>query len=105
MNNNKDLELILSKCDEANQKKIQVIKNEKILATIADRISLCNPDKLFIQTGTEEDNEYIKKMTLETGEEENLKMKGHTVHFDPPGEQGRVVKQTYAIADEGVYTS
>ncbi len=32
-------------------------------------------------------------------------MKGHTIHFDPPAEQGRVVKQTYAIEDEGVYVS
>ena len=105
MSTNKELALILSKCDEANRKKIQVIKNRDILSKIAERIKLCNPDNLFIQTGTDEDKEYVKKMVLEVGEEEKLKMEGHTIHFDPPNEQGRVVKQTYAIEDEGVYTS
>ncbi|MEA3500438.1 MAG: phosphoenolpyruvate carboxykinase domain-containing protein [Candidatus Marinimicrobia bacterium] len=100
-----NLELILSKCDQANKDKIKIIKNEDILAKIADTIKLCDPDNLFIQTGTEEDKEYVKKMTLETGEEEKLKMKGHTIHFDPPYEQGRIVDQTYAIEDKGVYTS
>ncbi len=105
MSDNKYLALILSKCDESNATKIQSIKNQDILTKIADRIELCNPDNLFIHTGNAEDCEFIKKMALKVGEEAKLAMEGHTIHFDPPTEQGRVVKQTYAIEDEGVYTS
>ncbi len=105
MSENKALELILSKCDEKNQKKIKLISNIDILNKIASRIELCNPKDVFIHSGSEEDYEYIKKMCLETGEESPLAMEGHTIHFDPPTEQGRIVKQTYAIEDEGMFTS
>ncbi len=105
MTENKALELILSKCDEKNQKKIKLISNADILNKIANRIELCNPKDVFIHSGSEEDYEYIKKMCLETGEESPLVMEDHTIHFDPPAEQGRIVNQTYAIEDEGMFTS
>ena len=105
MSKDNNLKHILSKCDHLNETRINKINNEDILATIAKRVELCNPESIFIHTGSEEDCEYIKKMALETGEEETLTMEGHTIHFDPIAEQGRVVKKTYAIEDEGVYTS
>ena len=105
MSDNKDLAIILSKCDETNKAKVMIVKNQDLLAKIASRIELCNPKDIFIHTGSAEDCEYIKKMSLETGEEEPLALAGHTIHFDPPTEQGRVVKQTYAVEDEGMYVS
>lgn len=105
MSENKDLTIILSKCDEANKAKVQAVKNPELLAKIANRIELCNPKDVFIHTGSDEDCEHIKKMSLEAGEEAPLAMEGHTIHFDPPNEQGRIVKQTYVIEDEGMYTS
>ena len=105
MSENKALELILSKCDEKSQEKIKLISNADILNKIANRIELCNPKDVFIHSGSEEDYEYIKKMSLEAGEESPLAMEGHTIHFDPPTEQGRIVNQTYAIEDEGTFTS
>ena len=105
MTEKNSLELILSKCDDASKAKIEKIKNTDILATIANRIELCDPEKVHIHTGSDEDKAYVRKMVLEVGEEQELKMKGHTLHFDAPNEQGRIVKQTYAIEDEGVYTS
>ncbi|MCK5260383.1 MAG: hypothetical protein KAJ70_04915 [Candidatus Omnitrophica bacterium] len=103
MSENKDLTIILSKCGEANKAKIMAVKNQELLAKIASRIGLCNPKDLFIHTGSAEDFEYIKKMSLEAGEEMPLAMGGHTIHFDPPAEQGRVVKQTYVVEDEDMY--
>ena len=105
MTENKNLALILSKCDDSNKGKIRQISNIDILATIVNRIELCNPKDIFVHTGSDADCAYIKKMALEVGEETKLAMGGHTIHFDPPSEQGRVVKQTYAVEDEGVYTS
>ena len=90
----KRLNSFLSKCDEKSQEKIKLISNADILNKIASRIELCNPKDVFIHSGSEEDSEYIKKMCLETGEEADLAMEGHTIHFDPPKEQGRIVAQT-----------
>jgi len=39
-------------------------------------------------------------MSLEAGEESPLAMKDHTLHFDLPEDQGRMVDQTYYIANE-----
>ena len=100
-----DLELILSKCDEHNKGKLKQITHPEILAVIADRIKLCNPGSVFIHTGSDVDRMHVKQNALAAGEEEPLAMKGHTIHFDPPAEQGRVVKQTYAIQDKGMYIS
>lgn len=105
MLNNNDLDVIFSKCDEANQAKIKGLKNQELLAKIANRIELCNPKDLFIHTGSAEDCGHVRKMSLAVGEEEPLAMDGHTIHFDLPAEQGRIVKQTYAIEDEGMYVS
>ena len=100
MTENKNLALILSKCDDSNKGKIRQISNIDILATIVNRIELCNPKDIFVHTGSDADCAYIKKMALEVGEETKLAMGGHTIHFDPPSEQGRVVKQTYAVETE-----
>ncbi len=105
MSENRALDLILSKCDEKSCEKIKLIKNVDILNKIASRIELCNPKDIFVHSGSEEDFQYIKDMCLKTGEESKLNMEGHTIHFDPPKEQGRIVAQTYSIEDEGMFTS
>jgi phosphoenolpyruvate carboxykinase (GTP) len=101
----RDLTPIISLCDEHNQGKLCQITNETLIDRILERIELCNPAQIFIHTGSDADCEHIRKMALEEGEEEKLAMENHTIHFDPPTEQGRVVKQTYAIEDDGDYTS
>ena len=40
-------------------------------------------------------------MSLDKGEEKTLAMKDHTIHFDLPEEQGRIVDRTYYIINEG----
>ena len=89
-----------SKCDAANLEKISKIKNEEALLKIANAIAMCEPDSVFFITGSREDAEYIKKRSLETGEEKKLAIKDHTIHFDLPQDQGRLVKQTFYIVNE-----
>ena len=81
--------------------KIKENSNVDILNKIADRIELCNPKDVFIHSGSEEDSEYVKKMCLETGEETDLAMEGHTIHFDLKEEQGRIIDRTFYISNEG----
>lgn len=88
------------KMDEANFLKISKMKNEGILLQIANSIALCNPASVFLNTGSSEDNKYIKQLALENKEEEKLPAKYHTVHFDLKEEQGRIIDRTFYIYDD-----
>jgi phosphoenolpyruvate carboxykinase (GTP) len=91
--------------DSDNMAKLSKIKNEEALLKVANAISMCEPKSVFIDTGSKEDIEKIKAMSLEKREEEKLAMKDHTIHFDLPQDQARLVKQTFYIVNEGEKTS
>ena len=77
------------------------IRTEEALLKIANAIAMCEPDKVFITTGSPADMRAVRKMSLEKGEETALAMKKHTVHFDLPEEQGRIVDRTYYVVNPG----
>ncbi|MCG6909592.1 MAG: phosphoenolpyruvate carboxykinase (GTP) [Deltaproteobacteria bacterium] len=79
--------------------RLKPITNPDILINIANAAVMCDPDAVFINTGSEEDRRFIRNMALEKGEEAPLKMKDHTIHFDLKDEQGRIIDRTYYIAD------
>jgi phosphoenolpyruvate carboxykinase (GTP) len=93
------------KLDAASLAKLDKIKTEEALIKIANAIAFCQPDSVFITTGSPEDGAAIRKMSLEKGEEKPLAMDGHTIHYDLPQEQGRIVDRTFYIVNEGVETS
>jgi len=93
------------KMDQQNLSKISQIKNSEVLFKIANAISMCNPDQVFINTGSEEDISYIRDLAIKKGEESKLLMKDHTIHFDLKEEQGRIVNQTFYIANEDEHVS
>jgi len=87
--------------DAPNREKLAKVKNEEALLKIANAISMCKPDKVFIDTGSEEDIQWIRDYSIEKGEEKKLAKEGHTIHFDLPQDQARLVNQTYYIINEG----
>lgn len=91
--------------DAQNLAKLERIKNEEARLKIANAIAMCEPDYVFIDTGSPEDVDTIRKWALEWGEEEPLALPKHTVHFDLPQDQARLVKQTFYIVNEGEKTS
>jgi phosphoenolpyruvate carboxykinase (GTP) len=93
--------LFEQKMDATQLDRIKKFKNEEILLKIANAVSMCRPDKIFINTGSEEDRQYIRNMALSKGEEKKLTMEGHTIHFDLKEEQGRIIDRTFYIANEG----
>ncbi len=92
--------LFESKLDDANLVKIKTIKNEDALLKIANAIAMCDPDNVFIITESRDDAAYVKEQSLKTGEEKKLAIKNHTIHYDLPEDQGRLVKQTFYIVNE-----
>ncbi|WP_035238014.1 phosphoenolpyruvate carboxykinase (GTP) [Desulfobacter vibrioformis] len=87
------------KLDSTQSAKMARIKHPEVRIRIANAIALCRPSKVFINTGSDEDKDAIRKIALERGEERPLAMAGHTIHFDLAGEQGRIVDRTYYIAE------
>ena len=89
------------KIDSENRSKLEKITNEEALIKIANAISMCQPDSVFINTGSAEDVQWIRDYSLRQGEEKKLVKDGHTIHFDLPQDQARLVKQTFYIINEG----
>ncbi|MFC1885628.1 phosphoenolpyruvate carboxykinase (GTP) [Thermodesulfobacteriota bacterium] len=87
--------------DEDNLSKIRQIHNQQALLIIANAISMCKPESVFINTGSEDDLKFIRELSLTKGEEAPLPMENHTIHFDLKEEQGRIVDRTSYIIDEG----
>ncbi len=93
--------VIEKKLDTPNREKLSLIKNEEALIKIANAIKMCQPDAVFINTGNDLDVQWIRDHSLEKGEEKKLSKKGHTIHFDLPKDQARLVNQTFYIINEG----
>jgi phosphoenolpyruvate carboxykinase (GTP) len=94
-------DVIKKKMDKANLDKLSRIKNPEILKKMSNAIVLCEPDSVFINTGNDEDRQFIREYSLEKKEEATLPMKGHTIHYDLKEEQGRIVDRTFYIYNEG----
>jgi phosphoenolpyruvate carboxykinase (GTP) len=90
-----------SRLDSTHLSRIQYIKNPEILIKIANAIVMCDPDNIFINTGTSEDKQFIRDLCIQKCEESTLTMKNHTIHYDLKDEQGRIIDRTFYISNEG----
>jgi phosphoenolpyruvate carboxykinase (GTP) len=93
--------LLDTQLDQTNKEKLAKITNEEALIKIANAISICKPDSVFINTGNQADVQWIRDYAIKKGEEKPLAKKGHTIHFDLPEDQARLVNQTYYIINAG----
>ncbi len=94
-------EFIKSKMDSENVTKLGRITNPDVILKIANAASMCAPDSIFINTGSEADRRLIRYLALKNKEEAPLAMPDHTIHYDLKDEQGRIIDRTYYIANEG----
>jgi phosphoenolpyruvate carboxykinase (GTP) len=92
--------LFEDKLDSTQLERIRHFSNPIVLKKIANAISLCDPERVFINTGSDEDLQFICQLALNKGEEAPLPMDGHTIHFDLKEEQGRIIDRTYYIAND-----
>ena len=82
--------LFQKKMDKENLGKIGKIQNEEALLKVANAIAMCDPESAWVDTGSPEDVEQIRKWSVEKGEEAPLAMDGHTIHYDLAKEQARL---------------
>jgi phosphoenolpyruvate carboxykinase (GTP) len=92
--------ILKGKLDEANLNKLAPITHGDALIKIANAIQICKPQAVFVNSGSEEDVEVIKEIGLRKREEAPLAKHGHTIHFDLPADQARLVNQTFYIINE-----
>ncbi len=97
--------IIGDKLDAGNLAKLDKIKTDDALIKIANAIQLCKPDSVFVTTGSPEDMAATRKFSIDKGEEKPLALQDHTIHYDLPEEQGRIVDRTFYIVNEGEETS
>jgi phosphoenolpyruvate carboxykinase (GTP) len=89
-----------SKMDEESLARIGKIKSEDALLKVANAIAMCEPDRAWVDTGSEADRATVRRWSIEKGEEAPLAMDGHTIHYDLPKEQARIVDRTFYIVNE-----
>ncbi len=92
--------LFAAALDSANRTKLAKIQSEEALVRIANALAMCRPETVFVIDSSRADREACRRMSLEGGEESPLAMPDHTIHFDLPEDQGRMVDQTFYIANE-----
>ena len=88
--------------DEENSQKLMKIDNPELHQFIAKYVELCNPDKVFVCTDSPEDIRYVRQEAIRAGEEKELALEGHTVHFDGYHDQARDKGNTKFLLPEGV---
>lgn len=85
--------------DTGNLAKLKRIHNPDVLLRIANAIAMCEPQSVFVVSDSAADVKACKELALKRGEEKPLRLKDHTIHFDLPEDQGRMVDQTFYIAN------
>jgi phosphoenolpyruvate carboxykinase (GTP) len=93
--------LFKKRLDEDHLSRIQTLSHPDILIKIANAIAMCDPARVYINTGSEADRQFIRQLALNKGEEAILPMEGHTIHYDLKEEQGRIIDRTFYIANPG----
>lgn len=93
------MQILEKKMDDSNLEKIRQIKCKAAVIKIANAAVMCEPDSVFINSGSPEDRQFVRDLSLEKGEESKLAMDKHTIHFDLKEEQGRITDRTYYMAE------
>jgi phosphoenolpyruvate carboxykinase (GTP) len=87
-------EILQSKLESGELKKLERIDNPGILEFVATYIDVCGPDRVFVCTDSAEDIAFVREEAVRSGEERKLKIAGHTIHFDNYYDQGRDKQNT-----------
>ncbi|MFQ6114604.1 MAG: phosphoenolpyruvate carboxykinase (GTP) [bacterium] len=94
--------LLRTRLGQEGYQRLIRIDNRELHQFIAKYVELCNPDKVFVCTDSDDDIDYIRQSAIRNGEESKLAIEGHTVHFDSYYDQARDRKNTNILVPKGV---
>lgn len=102
----KYLEFLKEKLDKDNFLRLIHLDNPYIIDFVGEFTEICQPEKVIVVGDKKEDIEFIKKISIEKGEEIPLTKPGQTVHFDGYYDQARDKKNTrYLLYENYKYSS
>lgn len=81
--------------------KLLAIPNRDVHRFVAKSVELCEPMKVFVCTDAQEDIDYIRRNAIARGEETELAIDTHSVHFDGFFDQARDVASTKYLVPKG----
>ncbi|MDI6810232.1 MAG: phosphoenolpyruvate carboxykinase (GTP) [archaeon] len=102
MKDERTLEMLKVRLGEDNYRKLAKIDNPGLHQFIATYVELCKPDSVFVCADSEEEIHDIRQEAIRTGEEMELAIEGHTVHFDGYHDQARDKENTKFLLPDGV---
>ncbi len=83
--------------------KLLAIPNRNVHRFVAKAVELCEPMKVFVTTDAKEDIDYIRRNAIARGEETELAIDTHSVHYDGFFDQARDIGSTKFLVPEGEY--
>ena len=87
--------------DKIDLQKLEKLNNQHVIKVVEEAIQLCKPGKVTVITDLKEDINYVRELALTFDEEKELKMEGHTIHFDGYDDQARDKEHTkYLLSKE-----
>jgi phosphoenolpyruvate carboxykinase (GTP) len=97
------LDFLRDKLDSEHFERLAAIENEKLFRFVAEAIELCEPEAVYVCTEEKKDIDYVRKQAIASGEELELAINGHTVHFDGFYDQARDKKNTKYLLPRDVH--
>jgi len=81
--------------------KLLAIPNQDVHRFVAKAVNLCEPMNVFVCTDAQEDIDYIRRNAIARGEETELAIDTHSVHFDGFFDQARDKASTKYLVPKG----
>jgi len=82
-------DVLKAKMSEESYQKLMALENQKVYDHVGYFAKHCNPKTIYVCDDSEADENYVRKMAVELGEEHKLAKPGQTIHWDGYGDQAR----------------
>ena len=86
---------------ERNLSKLEALENPHVMEIVEKYVELCKPEKVSVITDDPGEVVYVRQLALEVEEEIELKMAGHTIHYDGYYDQARDKEHTAVLLPLG----
>jgi len=82
-------DVLKAKMNEESYAKLIALENQKVYDHVGFFAKHCNPKSVYVCDDSKEDEDYVRKMAVEKGEEQKLALAGQTIHWDGYKDQAR----------------
>lgn len=82
-------DVLKGKMSDQSYSRLTALKNQKVYDFVGEFAEHCNPATIYVCDDSAEDVAHVRKMSLEKGEEHQMALSEHTIHWDGYGDQAR----------------